>query len=236
LINRKKIKGKGVLADSTLKHHRASVQHFFQFLWKAGLTDFLPTFGNTFIPSKKSPPPILKLSQVYKLVRKVKPLETKVMILCAYACGLRRSEIVSLNLEDIHLIEEYIQVKNGKFGKARRVPIARKVFRYFERYIEKCCCDLAKHKIQTPLFINRYGERLTGGTLNKRFKRGLELIGIDSNLYSLHCLRRSISVHLTEAGAGLEYVQQFLGHESIDTTNRYAIERRRSNSIMRAFQ
>jgi integrase/recombinase XerD len=132
-----------------------------------------------------------------------------------YSSALRESEVSRLNVGDVDFDERMLVIKQGKFSKDRVVPVSKVAISFLKKYLEG-----RADKKDRPLFLGVKG-RIKGQTVNKIFKRILKENGIERANLSAHSIRHSISTHLLENGANLRYVQELLGHASIETTAVY---------------
>ena len=137
-----------------------------------------------------------------------------------YACGLRVSELINLQLSNLFFEEGFIKVL-GKGRKERFVPINKRAIKFINFYVE----HYRNHQTPQPkdtdiLFLNRRGKRLTRAMIFTIIKRLAENIQLKKNI-SPHTFRHSFATHLLENGADLRAIQQMLGHESIITTEIY---------------
>jgi len=141
-----------------------------------------------------------------------------------YTCGLRLSELSSMNINDIQFRDHHIRVI-GKGSKHRIVPLGPKnagiLSGYLERRQEKLNAENLDSKSGKAIFINNRGNRLTPRSIARIVKSYL-LKASEKNRLSTHSLRHSFATHLLEAGANLRAVQQMLGHSSLKTTQKYA--------------
>jgi len=144
----------------------------------------------------------------------------KAIIEVMYGCGLRVSEVISLNISDIYIKDEFIKII-GKGDKERLVPIGKRTLRELMFYIdgERRHQDI-KSKFTDKVFISARGSSLTRQSVFLLVKNLAEKAGIKKNI-SPHTLRHSFATHLLEGGADLRAVQQMLGHSSISTTEIY---------------
>lgn len=143
------------------------------------------------------------------------PLRDRAILEMLYGAGLRASEVVGLNLEDLELKERSARVK----GKGRKERI---VF-FGETCADAIATYLASERPQTgtsALFINDKGKRLTQRTVQNIVARRRALVGLSPDV-SPHSLRHSFATHMLTGGADLKTVQQLLGHESLETTQVY---------------
>ena len=145
----------------------------------------------------------------------------KAIIETLYSCGLRVSELIGLEITNLHFDEGYIKVV-GKGNKERLVPISKKAIREITFYVEGYRNHMSNiHKdSENILFLNRRGKQLTRVMIFTIIKRLSEKIGLLKNI-SPHTFRHSFATHLVEGGADLRVVQEMLGHESILTTEIY---------------
>ena len=137
-----------------------------------------------------------------------------------YSCGLRVSELISLQLSDLFFDEGFIRVV-GKGNKQRFVPINSQTIKYIEFYRNDIRSKIAiKKGFEDTLFLNRRGRSLSRVMIFTIVKNLAEKAGINKNI-SPHTFRHSFATHLLERGADLRAIQQMLGHESITTTEIY---------------
>ncbi len=131
-----------------------------------------------------------------------------------YGCGVRVSELVGLNLEDIDQTERWIRVR-GKGRKERQVPYGGKAAVALDRYL----ADRGVHK-DTALFLNHRGRRLTDRGVRGIIKLYATLIAGDSSIHP-HSFRHAFATHLLSDGADLRAIQELLGHSRLSTTQKY---------------
>lgn len=142
------------------------------------------------------------------------------MLETLYSCGLRVSELVGLQLTDLHFKEEYIKVK-GKGNKERLVPIGKSAIHLLQNYISKVRAHIKIQKgCENFVFLNKRGTGLSRVMVFYIIKSLAKKAGIKKVL-SPHTFRHSFATHLVEGGADLRAVQEMLGHESITTTEIY---------------
>jgi len=144
----------------------------------------------------------------------------RAMLECLYSCGLRVSELISLQLSDLFFKEDFIKV-TGKGDKQRFVPIAKQTQKYISIYKNEVRPHIPIVKeYQDTLFLNRRGKQLTRAMIFTIVKQAAEKAGIKKSI-SPHTFRHSFATHLLENGADLRAIQLMLGHESITTTEIY---------------
>jgi integrase/recombinase XerD len=129
-----------------------------------------------------------------------------------YSSGLRTGEVSRLNIEDIDFEDRVIIVRQSKFNKDRIIPVSEVAVKFLKLYLGK----RAKKK-QEAVFIGHSG-RLGGSTISSRFRMQLKKTGYFREGLTAHSVRHSTATHLLENGADVRYVQELLGHSSIETT------------------
>ena len=158
-------------------------------------------------------------------------LRDRAMLELIYACGLRVSELISLDILNINLRQGVIRVI-GKGEKERLVPMGEEALHWIERYINKSRPNFIKadNKI-TEVFLSKRGKAMTRQTFWYRLKEYAQLASINKEL-SPHTLRHAFATHLINHGADLRTVQLLLGHSSLSTTQIYTeVSRHRMKEI-----
>lgn len=141
----------------------------------------------------------------------------------AYSSALRLSEILNLRLEDVNLKERVIILREAKGRKDRYIAISQMAKKYLGLYIEKVRRKDEKkfnNDVRSFLFLTTRGQ-ITKSYISKKVKVYLKKSGVEKPDLSMHSIRHSTATHLLEAGASIRYVQELLGHESLDTTKIY---------------
>lgn len=232
IVSRANKKFEGVLSESSIKNHLFAINLFYENMLFAGdiqKSYIFPAFNNAHKKNRN----ILSNEEIKLVYQHCESLQERCLIHIAYGCGLRRNEIFCLNIQDIQLPSGFIIVREGKNGKRREVPISSSLINDFQEYIfnERTTHTPFCKRNEKAFFINKKGGRMSGDYLNRMIKKiilrtdNFELINKE---ISLHCLRHSISTHLIDNGAGIEFVRDFLGHQEIDTTQLYIIRRKRN--------
>jgi integrase/recombinase XerC len=148
------------------------------------------------------------------------PERDRLMLELLYACGIRNSELVSINVDDVRLSTEVILVR-GKGKKERYVPFGKSVKVVLAAYLPARQRVIAQHKQSTPaLLINQRGGRLTTRSVGRIVKKIAVAKGLSPDVHP-HTLRHAFGTHLLEEGADLRAIQEMLGHERLSTTQRY---------------
>jgi integrase/recombinase XerC len=148
------------------------------------------------------------------------PERDALVIELLYGCGIRNSELVGMNLEDISNSNELLLVR-GKGRKQRYVPFGDPVKTALAVYLPARQKLLAaRKKSTTALLVNRLGTRLTSRSVGRIVKRMAVAHGLSSDVHP-HTLRHAFGTHMLEEGADLRAIQEILGHERLSTTQRY---------------
>ena len=132
----------------------------------------------------------------------------------AYSSGLRCGELCKLTIEDLDFEKRLLLVREGKWKKDRIVPVSMTAVKFIKKYLGD------RTNKSDPLFKSRYGY-LSARTVRLRFRTLFKASGIKKDKITVHSIRHSTATHLLEAGADIRYVQELLGHESIETTVMY---------------
>lgn len=146
-------------------------------------------------------------------------LRDKTIFELMYSSGLRTSDVAKIDREDINLKEGIILIRQGKGKKDRVIPVHKVALKFIRLYLTE------SQTKKGPLFCSMYTHgRLHPTAINNRFITWLKKAGLYKCNLSSHCIRHSTAVHLLAGGADLRYVQELLGHESIETTVLYTHE------------
>ncbi|KAF0994650.1 site-specific tyrosine recombinase XerD [Geobacillus sp. TFV-3] len=210
----------------TVARHLASIRSFHQFLLREKIAAQDPTVHIETPQFERTLPKVLSVEEVEALLAAPQAstpfgLRDKAMLELLYATGMRVSELVQLNLSDVHLTMGFVRCY-GKGRKERIVPIGRMAIEALTHYLERGRPQLVNPRRRTTeaLFLNHYGQRLTRQGFWKILKRLAKEAGIEKEL-TPHTLRHSFATHLLENGADLRAVQELLGHADISTTQIY---------------
>ncbi|MED4223706.1 site-specific tyrosine recombinase XerD [Neobacillus cucumis] len=212
-------------SSKTLARHIASIRAFHQYLLREKAADQDPSVLLETPKLERALPKVLSLIEVEKLLNAPKTddhfgLRDKAMLELLYATGIRVSELIGLEIDDVHLTLGFIRCI-GSGNRERIIPIGKNALAAIKQYLEygRAYFVTDKHK-DNGLFLNHQGHRLTRQGFWKILKKLAQEAGIDKNL-TPHTLRHSFATHLLENGADLRAVQEMLGHADISTTQIY---------------
>jgi len=215
------------LSKTSISRKISTLRAFFKYLVRIGITTSNPTLKISLPKLPKKIPPFLQEEQVNAVLDAPdsstdRGCRDKAILELLYATGVRVSELVGLNTEDINFSEQIIRVR-GKGKKERIVPFGGVAARAMANYMQlrqRLLLRKGKKKDPTALFLNLQGGRLT----DRSVRRILDRAVIDASVklkISPHALRHSFATHLLNAGADLRVIQELLGHSSLSTTQKY---------------
>ncbi len=210
------------LSTVSLRRKIAAMRSFLRFLVRDGIIASNPArlIGTPKAPKKI--PKVMTAEQTNNLLdatagQQQRPrLERDTAILeLLYGCGLRVSELVGLNLEDIDFSDRWLRVR-GKGRKERQVPFPGKAAAALERYLR----TRTAAPRESAVFTNPQGSRLTDRSVRNIVKLYATLLAGDSSVHP-HSLRHAYATHLLSDGADLRSIQELLGHARLSTTQQY---------------
>jgi site-specific recombinase XerD len=146
------------------------------------------------------------------------------MLSVYYGCGLRSSEGIALNLDDVLLDQQMIYVRKGKGYRERYVPFIEKQREDFEQYLKHARPKLLRDEKEKAFFIGHLGKRVSYSILLRALKGLQQKTGnetLQQKTIGMHALRHSIATHLMHKGMKFDYISQFLGHTLLSTTQIY---------------
>ena len=207
---------------STISRNIASIRSFYQYLVRTKVVETDPTDNIQSPKIEKKAPSILTSEEVELLLEQpdlveLKGIRDKAMLEFAYATGMKVTEIVMLNIEDVDL--ELGSVK-CKTGKERIIPLGKMSLKALKEYVEKVRDLLLRTDSEKALFVNINGKRLTRQGFWKIIKYYKEQAHIEKDI-TPHVLRHSFATHLLQNGADLKSIQTMLGHSDILSTQIY---------------
>ena len=208
---------------STVSRGLASIRSFYQYEAKNKVVEKDPTEGIQSPKIEKRVPSVLTSSEVALLLDQPKDVDLKgtrdkAMLEFAYATGMRVTEIISLDIDDVNLSEGFVTCNSGK--KQRTIPIGTMSLKALKEYIEEARPVIIKDENEKALFVNTNGKRLTRQGFWKIIKYYKEQAHIAKDI-TPHVLRHSFATHLLQNGADLKSIQTMLGHSDISSTQVY---------------
>ena len=209
---------------ATVNRKLASVRSFYRFLLEKGKIDEDPTnnIKSPRIPRKKLQ--YLTIEEIDKLLSapddSLRGKRDRAILELLYATGIRVTELIEANVEDINLRMGFITCA-GEQSKARIIPMGRPARAAMEEYIYDVRDKLLRdNKDDKALFLNYYGQRITRQGLWKILKAYGESAGLEHKL-TPNIIRNSFAVHMIQNGADLKSLQELLGHEDVTATQIY---------------
>ena len=226
-------------SSKTMARHIASVRSFHQFLLRERVVEHDPSVHIETPQAERKLPKVLSIDEVEALLQIPKAtsafgIRDKAMLELLYATGLRVSELIELNITDVHLTMGFVRCI-GKGNKERIIPLGSLAAEAIQHYIEKGRPELLGKKTAEALFLNHHGNRLSRQGFWKILKRLAKEANIQKEL-TPHTLRHSFATHLLENGADLRAVQEMLGHADISTTQIYThVSKTRLKDVYKQF-
>ncbi len=213
-------------SKSTIARKLATLRSFYKFLVKREQVSSNPVTVVRTPKQEKKLPKFLDFEEVKKLldtppVNNWLGARDRAILETLYSTGLRVSELVALNMEDVDFLGEVIHIR-GKGKKERIAPIGSSALRAIQHYME-CRTKRAQSNNNFDakvLFVNKHGRRLSTRSVRRKMDKYLKIAGLDPEI-SPHTLRHSFATHMLNNGADLRSVQELLGHQSISTTQVY---------------
>lgn len=212
------------LASSTVHRKTAALRSFYKHLRREELIVDDPTSGMSSPKRSKKLPNVLNQAEVSSLLNAPRgdspqTYRDRAILEVMYACGLRASELVGLEMTDIDTHEGMLKAR-GKGRKERIVPLGRQAISAINLYLSHGRPRLVKEKPEKALFVNFRGGPLTRQGLYKIVQGHARTAGLEDRM-SPHTLRHSFATHLLAGGCDLRSVQEMLGHADVATTQMY---------------
>lgn len=211
-------------AFTSSARHLSSIKSFFRFMVLDGHMTANPADNLESPRVQRKLPQVLTVEEMDKILTQPNPvlligLRDRAMFELMYATGLRVSELLSLELDDVNLTAGYVRCL-GKGQRERIVPINQTASYWVERYIARSRQRLIKGSVNRILFVNANGRKMTRQGFWKILNKYVDEAGIGKEV-TPHTFRHSFATHLLENGADLRAVQEMLGHADISTTQIY---------------
>ncbi len=210
---------------STVARKLASVRGFFRFLQREGRIEGRCAFLELSTPRvPRSLPHFLTVQEVMRLLDQpetntYRGLRDLAILEILYSTGLRVSELVALNWENIDEKSRLVKAF-GKGRKERLVPIGEHALTALFAYKDEIPARWLPLEPSSPVLLNRFGDRISDRSIRKIFDRYIHKAGLDAKT-SPHTLRHSYATHMLDSGANLREVQELLGHKHLATTQVY---------------
>lgn len=210
-------------SSATVTRSLASIKGFYSYLITLGKLESNPVKSIHLAKAEKKLPQILSGREVELLLQQPqctdpKGFRDKAMLELLYATGIRVSELISLNVEDVNIPAGFIRCSSG--GKTRMIPLYPAAVRALQTYITQIRTSMIADPAETALFVNLGGERMSRQGFWKIIKHYQQTAGIEKDI-TPHTLRHSFAAHLLENGADLKSIQEMLGHSDISSTQIY---------------
>jgi tyrosine recombinase XerC len=211
------------LARSTMARKISAVRSFCRYRVREGFLDANPCDGIPAPRLSQRTPRFLSLEETLSLLdtpsgSRVIDLRDAALWETLYSSGMRVSEMAGLNLSDWDSAGHTIRVR-GKGRKERIIPLGQKASEKLERYL-RATERWPHRREEEPVFLSSRGTRLGVRGIQRRLEKRIQACGLHNGI-SPHVLRHSFATHLLDGGADLRAIQEMLGHESLETTQRY---------------
>ena len=216
------MQGRGKSAASVTRF-LAAIKSFYSFLLSAGDVVENPAKGLAAARTERKYPEILTSKEVELFLEQPQCVDAKgfrdhAMLELLYATGIRVSELISLDLDDLNLSAGFVRCRSK--GKERIIPLYHTAVKALQDYVRTIRPQLIADNGEEALFVNMNGERMSRQGFWKIIKHYQETAGIEKDV-TPHTLRHSFAVHLLENGADLRSIQEMLGHADISSTQIY---------------
>jgi integrase/recombinase XerD len=216
--------GRLPVAAATLQRKAACLRSFYRHLRRESVIEHDPTADLRAPRKSQKLPQVLTRGEVAQLLgapagTDPAALRDRALLELMYACGLRASEAIDLEVSDVDLRHGVLRAR-GKGNKERLVPVGREAVAAVRVYLQRGRTELVGLREERRLFVNRRGGGLTRQGLYKIVQRHARTAGLDSKM-SPHTLRHTFATHLLAGGCDLRAVQEMLGHADIATTQIY---------------
>ncbi len=213
-------------ASSTVARKVAAIKSFFHYLVDQDILEDDPTATLDSPKVRKRLPRAIAQKDLERLLSEPgrdqtpKAFRDRALLELLYATGLRVTELVSLNVDDVNMASSTLRVVRSREKGERIVPIHERAIEPLQEYLERGRMQLLRDPQETALFLNHRGRRLTRQGLWLIVKHYVREVGMVEEV-TPHTLRHTFAAHLIEKRADLEYVQELLGHANISTTQVY---------------
>ncbi len=212
-------------ARSSVSRRLASLRSFFRFAQREGIVDSNPAKPLRNPRPQRKLPHFLTTDEINRLLE-TPPADTapglrdRAMLESMYSAGLRVSEAVGLNDSDLDFDDGLMRIR-GKGRRERLGPLGSYAIAALKKWLHsRTLADGEQRGELAPVFVNRFGRRLTTRSVGRMLEKHIKSAGLDTRT-SPHTLRHSFATHLLDGGADIRSVQELLGHKSLTTTQIY---------------
>jgi integrase/recombinase XerC len=212
-------------SKSTIARKLATLRSFYKFCMRRGYVPTHPLATIRTPKQEKALPKFLEVEQINTLLSTpdsstLLGCRDRAMLEVLYSTGVRVSELVALDIEDVDFTARTIRVR-GKGKKQRVSPVGPTAMAALQRYLEMRRADARSASFDPrALFVNKHGQRISTRSVRRKLDKYLTECGLDPSI-SPHTLRHSFATHMLNSGADLRSVQELLGHQSLSTTQVY---------------
>ncbi len=212
------------VVKASIARKLSAIRSFCRYLLREGMMSSSPVADTSSPKLDKRLPCFLTIEEMERLLQapdlsSLVGQRDRAMMELLYAAGLRVSELVSLDVGQVALDTNEIRVW-GKGSKERMVLMGKPAAEALSTYLGQGRAELMGGKKSGALFVNRYGKRLTGRSVQRILQRYANLAGIEKRVHP-HLLRHTFATHLLDGGADLRVVQELLGHANLSSTQIY---------------
>jgi integrase/recombinase XerD len=215
--------GGGVLSESRITLNMYAVKLFFQQMQDNDLIESHPMSNLEYTADyKRTRDNLLSVDDIRKLYGECETAKQRAILGVIYGCGLRRQEAERLDARDVHFRNAMVYVREGKGGRKRTIPLSKTVLEDLKDYYYNERPKLLNYALgdAEAFMLNQFGARMKGELYSKEIRQLTLKAKLDDRI-TLHHFRHAIATHLLESGMKTEYVKDFLGHMSIETTQTY---------------
>jgi len=212
------------IVKASIARKLSAIRSFYRYLLREGAIASIPIADTASPKLDRRLPSFLTLKEIEQLLKAPdsstpQGQRDRALLELLYASGLRVSELVNLNLEQVNLNTREIRVW-GKGSKERVVLMGKPAATALMTYLSQGRPKLLGEKRSNALFLNRYGKRLPERRVQKILQKYTNAAGIDKRVHP-HMLRHTFATHLLDGGADLRVVQELLGHANLSSTQIY---------------
>ena len=244
-----------LLTTKTIGERLSIIQCWFAWLKKKGVISYNPIAGVKGPRWRRSlPRGVMRPDEIRRVMeqpdlRSIIGYRDRTVMEVLYSTGARAAELLALRVPDVDLQKKMARIRNGKGGRDRFVPLSTPCCRFLARYLAVIRPELAKctrpsgnnwlkkaHTGKDLLFLSLYGGPVSKGWLATSLLRYIRKAGVTKVVSPVHSFRHSVATHLLAGGMDVRYVQVFLGHSSINSTQIYThVERQTLQALLKKY-